>query len=238
MGRSIAFSDVRESIRVRYDLPAFSSTTFVTTTAVNALINASLQAYYGLLLECYGDNYFATSETLTTVASIPLTSLPVRFMKLIALHWQRDSATFEKMKPATVDDIQIADRGAVSWAQYCPRYRLSGLSSLEWFPTPGAAYSVRCDFVRLPEDLVDDTDFFEAGNGWEEWVIADVCRKIAEREEKDDKADRYMGKRNEAEGRIRAQAPERDEGEAVQLRDTWGDDYRGVDFDRLEYYRS
>lgn len=222
MARTVTLSDIREEIRVRYDLDTFADDTFVTTAAVDSMINKSLQQYYGLLLGCYGDNYFAASAELATSAGVALTSLPDRFAKLLKLHWQRDATTLSSISPASLDDIKLAGLGAVSWSSYRPKFRLSGVAAIEWFPTPNAAYTVRCDYVALPDDLSAEDDTFAAGPGWEEWVVLDVCRKIARREEKAVEAAAFMAERNECEARIRAQAPERDEGEAQQMRDVIG----------------
>lgn len=225
MSRSITLSEIREEIRVRYDLPSFSTTTFITTTAVNSLINQSLQAYYAILLECFGDNYFAESTTITTDDDTALSSLPSRFTKLLSLHWLRGTNDVVKILPANATEIGLYSLGSVAWTNYSPRYRLSG-NAIEWFPTPNAAYSVRCDYMALPSNLSADTDFFDGGNGWEEWVVLDVCRKIAGKEEKDPST--WIAERNDVEARIRKQAPDRDEGEPLVLRDAsrrWESDY-------------
>lgn len=217
MSRLVTFSDLREEVRLRYDLPsAFSSSTFVTTTAVNSWINKSLQAYYALLLECFGDNYFATNTTLTTTPSTSTTALPSRFTKLLSMRWLRGTNDSVKLLPASSDEIGLYALGAVSWSDYSPRFRLTS-SAVEWFPTPSAAYSVRCDYMALPADLSADGDTFDAGNGWEEWVILDVCRKIAAKEETNPAS--WLAERDDFERRIRMQAPDRDEGESLSLRD-------------------
>lgn len=217
MSRSVTLAGIREEIRVRYDLPsAFSTTSFVTTTAVNSFINQSLQAYYAILLECFGDNYFAASSTITTSAGVALSSLPSRFTKLLSLNWLRGTNDVVKILPANANEIGLYSLGSVSWTSYAPRYRLSG-SALEWFPTPNAAYSVRCDYMSLPDDLSADADFFDGGNGWEEWVVLDACRKIAGKEETDPGT--WLAERSDVEQRIRKQAPDRDEGEPLVLRD-------------------
>jgi hypothetical protein len=219
MPRTITFADLREEVRLRYDLPSFTATTFVSTTAVNSFINKSLQAYYALLMECYGEDYFATSSTITTLANTSLSTLPTRFSKLIALHWVRDSDDIVPIRRATVDDMVLASYDPKSWTEYGPRYRLSGISSVQWLPIPNAAYSVLCSYVALPADLSADADTFEAGQGWEDWVILDVCRKLAAREEKDPSV--WLAERADAEQRIRSQAPERSETEPLTLRDAY-----------------
>lgn len=219
MARNVTLSNVREAIRTRYELPTFSSSTWVTTTQINALINASLQALYGMLIEAYGDNYFTESTTLTTTADVNTTSLPSGSYKLVALWWVRGTDDVVRIRRADVDDMRLAYYSSKDWNAYGPKFRLLGASSIQWLPTPSAAYDVRCVHVKLPSDLSADGDTFEAGAGWEEWVVNDVCAMLAAREEKDPSL--YLQKRADAETRIRQQAPERDEGSPLQIRDTW-----------------
>jgi hypothetical protein len=210
---------MREAIRVRYDLPTFSTTTWLTTSAVNAMINSSVQALSAILMESYGDNYYTTSASLTTTANTGTTSLPTRCYKVLQFWWVRGTDDIVKVERGNADDLRYANYAARSWDQMRPRYRLQGTSTVQWLPIPSQAYTVACDYVQLPAELSADGDTFEAGPSWEEFVVADVCRKIAAREEKD--ISQWMAERGDAEARIRSQAPERDEGEALAVRDTW-----------------
>lgn len=220
MGRTITLAEVREAVRVRYDLPAFSTSSFVTTAMVHAFINGSLQTYYGLLNACFGDDYFAATVNLTTTAGVATTALPPRFVKLKTLMWERVAGDVVLLRRAQIDDISVALGAEQGWTSYEPRYRLFGTSTVRWFPKPDAVYTVACDYIQLPADLTADADTFEAGPGHEEYVILDVCKKIAQREEKS--LEEWAGLRSEIEARIRSQAPERDETDGLVLRDAWG----------------
>lgn len=217
MGRSVTLALLREAVRTRYDLPTFSSSTYVTTTHVNAMLNASLQAYTAMLCEAYGDNYFTTSAAAVTVASTGTTSLPTRFYKLSKLWWLRGTDDVVPIRRATVDELGLANYAARSWNTYGPRYQLQGASLVRWLPTPNAVYNLVFDYVQLPADLAAEGDTFEGGPGWDEWVVNDVCAKIAMREERDPTA--YAAARADWEARIRAQAGERDEAQAFTVRD-------------------
>ena len=219
MARTVTFSTLREAVRTRYDLPTFSTNSWLKTADVNAMIVTSAQALAGMLIEAYGDNYFTTSATITTTPSTGTTALPTRCYKVLQFWWVRGSDDVVKIQRGSVDDLKLASFSARSWDEYGPRYRLQGTGNVQWLPTPSNAYTVACDYVQLPADLSADGDTFEAGPGWEEWLIADVCRKISAREEKDISS--WMAERGDAEARIRSQAPERDEGEALSVRDTW-----------------
>lgn len=228
MGRSVSFSTLREAVRTRYDLPTFGSSTYVTTAHVNAMINASMQAYSAMLCEAYGDNYFTTSASATTSAGVGTNSLPTRFYKLTRLWWLRGTDDVVPILRANVNELGMANYSARSWTECGPRYRLQGTSLVQWLPKPNAVYDVVFDYVQLPADLSADGDTFEGGPGWDEWVVNDVCAKIAQREEKDPAG--YLAVRADWEARIRAQATERDEAEALTVRDE--DEPRESDYER------
>lgn len=219
MARTVTFAALRELVRGAYDLPDLSSLTWLNTTYANSLINASLQSYYGLLIELYGENYFAASSTITTTINTELSSLPSRCIKVTKLWWERGADDIVPILRGTLDDMVLASYDPKSWTEYGPKFRLSGTASIQWLPTPSAAYTVRCDHVALPADLSADGDTFEANSGHEFFVVNDVCAKLAIREEKDPSV--WWAERERFAEMIRQQAGERDEGEPLTLRDAY-----------------
>lgn len=217
MSRTVTFSVLREQVRTRYDLPAYSTTTWVTTAAVNSLINESLQGLAALLISCYGDDYYAAVSNITATANTSTTTLPTRCIKVLKLWWVRGTDDVMPITRGNADDTLLANYSAKSWTEYAPRYRLLGTSSVRWLPTPNANYTVACEHVALPADLSADDDTVECGPGWEQWAINDVCAKIAIKEEKDPSP--YFAARADWEMRLKAQAPDRAESDALQLRD-------------------
>jgi len=218
VGKLVTFSALRESVRQRYDLPTtFSTSTFITLAHVNELINASLSAFYGMLGEAYGDSYFAARATLSVAANAPTTALPATCVKLIRLWWVRGTDDVIQIRRGTADDLRLISYAPRPWTGCGPRYRLAG-QTVQWLPAPSVAATVACDFVAVPADLVTDSETFEAGPGWQEWVVNDVCVKIAHKEETSPAG--YQAERADWERRIRAQMPERDEAEALRLGDT------------------
>jgi hypothetical protein len=213
--RSVQFQSIREDVRVRYALPTFSSTTSVTTTMINRLINQSLQAFYAMLVECYGENYFLTNTTLTTTASQGYTSLPTDCIKLKKLMWLKSSTEVIDIDPSPAPELYRTSRPAEAWAT--PRFILAQ-QSIYWVPVPNAAYSVACWYVQQPADLSGDTDTFQAGPNWDEWVVADVCYRLAQSEKRPvEERVKWQQDRDAAEARIKTQAPERDETNAHQI---------------------
>lgn len=214
--RSVTLLDIKTAVLDRYDLPAYASTGFVSSAGILRTINASLQAFYALLLECYGDEYFDATGTLTTTNGVTISSLPSRFYKLRSLLWVRGTNDIVPVQRAANEDVYIGEYAAQSWSSYAPKYRIQG-QVIRWYPTPNAAYNVAISFAALPADLSADTDIFDGGAGHEEWIVSEVCRRIAVREDKDPSV--FLLERQTVEARIRSQARERDESEPMVLRD-------------------
>lgn len=215
--RVVTQTQLLEDIRTRYDLPVWSGTTRITLTQAQRLINLSLQSFYAMLCEAYGDDYFAASASFTTQAGVGISSLPADFYKMLSLAWRKDSTTSIPIRKANADYMKTTGLDAKAWDQYNPHYRLTN-QAIQWARAPLAVYTVDMWYVALPADLVVGTDSFNGGPGWDEWVVLDVCRRIAESEQKD--LSGWKGMRDDVEQRIRTQSPDRDESEALQVRDT------------------
>jgi hypothetical protein len=219
MARLVALSAVREAVRQRYDLPDFSTSTFVTLVAVNSAINESLQALYAILLDAWGDDYFTKLTSVSTTANQGYTAYPTNFLRLQGIAWQRGTDDYVPLERASVDDMPDMMLSARAWTTTRPKYRLT-LDGIRWTPAPNAVYTVWLHYVQLPAALSADGDTFDAGPSWDEWVVMDVCAKIAQREEKS--IAEWLAKRSDVEARIKSQAPGRDEWQPEQVRDIAG----------------
>lgn len=216
MARSVSLDDLREDIRQRCDLPAFSTDTAITTSAVTRMINVSLQAFYARLMEAWGEGYFTTSTTLTALATQPAVNLPSDFLKLVSLHWVRGTDDIVPVQLAQADDYRLASYDARTWT--CPKYRLRH-DSILLLPTPSDTYTLYIEYVQLPADLSAGSDTFDAGPGWDEWVVLDASRKIFERQQKD--AQHFLMGREDVERNVLTLSPHRTETENVVVRDAY-----------------
>lgn len=187
MGRSVRFDTLRELVRTEYDLPTFSTTTFVTTTMVNQWINDAVQKYYGLLIANRDEEFCTYEQTITATAnaaSYDLSGLTgARFIDVRALHWVRGTDDIVPLERGTLEHLTRRSESAVEWdedARYCI---VRGL--LYWLPIPSSSYTVRIWYAGTPTELSADGDTIEGGSNWEQFVVFDVCSRIASREEKD-----------------------------------------------------
>ena len=216
MASSVQVADLASDIAFRLNLPTFGAGEFITEPQALRLIQQALGRLSGLLTRAYGDGLFTLERTLTTVPDFDLLSLPAGFGTLVSVHWV----------PANGDPVALArsDLGDLGWdgkawtTAELPTYRIEGYT-LRLFPAPSAAYKL---VVRYTGGLTIDslTDDFIGEPEWADFVVADVCAKIRQREQKP--ADEFLTERTISEQRILDQAAQRDRGGVSQVRDTYG----------------
>lgn len=148
----------------------------VSDAQLTAWINGSMHAFTDLIA-MYDPSYFLSTEYISVTSGDRLYSLPDGFYKCVGV---------------SVVDAEAADGYTVlesfNWDErwedtYTPtktttRYRIRG-DYIEFSPTPNWTAAVRIDFLPTQDKLVNPTDTFTMYNGWEEWVILDVCMKVA-----------------------------------------------------------
>jgi hypothetical protein len=224
--RSVSLLTLRSRIATRYNLPTLGSNSWISTTELNTEINASLQRFYALLMDCSGDDYFASYTDITTSDGVDLTSMPAGFMRALNVTWLRDTDDPVQLEQASARDARKSGLIAQSWDSYTPTWAPHGLAAIRWFPTPNATYTVRVTYSKIPADLAADADTFDAGLGWEEWVVNDVCAAaLCPREERDPSV--YVTERDRMELRIRDQAPVRGDTSGGLLLDNCGPERMG-----------
>lgn len=218
MARTVTFSAVKESVRTRYGLPAaYSTTTYVTTAMVEAWVNESIRALYGLINAAWGDDYFTTQTALTTTAGLGTSPYPTRFLRLRSLAWHRGTDDIVLVSRAPVDEFDVSLWTPRAWTSDSPSYRLTQ-DGIRWFPIPSQVYNLTISYVQSPTALVAPADTFEAGEDWEEWIVCDVCAKIAASEQSPEE-NGWLARRGDTLNRILHSSPVRDEWEPEQVRD-------------------
>ncbi|MEQ9074098.1 MAG: hypothetical protein RLP09_09595 [Sandaracinaceae bacterium] len=106
-------------------------------------------------------------------------------------------------------------------------YRLQGRTfageaKVSFYPTPSGVHSFRVAYTPLATE-VDGTNALVALNGWDEYVISDVCAMIAEKEESD--AAGFLKRRDAALVRVLWAAANLDDEGIERIRETvnWGE---------------
>lgn len=202
----------------RYDLPSSTASTKPTTDELTDIVNNSIRRFTNKLLALFGDDYLTTISTVSTQAGVATVALPERCFRLQGIAWVRSASERPyRLKRATVDDL--LDGGASpsnpqAW-EAAPMYTLLG-QTVSFVPVPSAVYSLRVVYAQLLADLADDADEVELGPGWDEWILADVCRQISIVREEDPA--RHIQDTKLAEADILEAASQRDDNEPPRVR--------------------
>lgn len=184
---AVSLSTLREKIRERYDLPTFSTTSFVTTSLINEMTNEAVESLYMILMESRPDEYCTYEETISVSANATTfdtsTLTAASFVDMRRLYWLRSANDPVVVEAGTIDDFHQRSEAATSW-DLRPKYYLMR-DLLYWLPVPNAARSLRIVYVGLPTALAADGDTVKLQPGWDQWLVYDVCAKIALKEEGD-----------------------------------------------------
>jgi hypothetical protein len=216
MATSVLVSEVLEEARVRLDLPAFSTTTFVTSAAALNFVKFGARRLSAILRRAYGSEYFTTRTTLSTQANVDTVSLPSNFTDLRQLAWMRTSTESVPLEMASVDEWLASSEDVQPWNS-APKYRLIG-QTITLYPCPNAIYTLSL-YYDTGIFVTATSDTISAQPGWEEWLVLDFCIRVRQKEEKD--ASDFIVERESVEQEILAAAQARDRFQTHTVRDLW-----------------
>lgn len=216
MARTRTLLQLRTECRQRTEQ---EGSTFVSDAELTRYLNQSIAVLYGMLAQARGDAYYKDSYTTTTTPGNEKIALPADFFKLLQVRATVDGLV------RILDPIDLAatadhlNAGTSGWSGSTPVvYDLAG-SNLSLLPIPAAAYSVQVVYVPHATVLVADSDAFDGINGWEAWVVLDVCIAMLGKEESDTRD--LRASRDTIEANIQALAGSRDEGTAWRVSYRW-----------------
>lgn len=197
------------------------NTEFITDSEWATMLNGSLYELYDLLIQCYGNNYFATSLELTTDGTATIT-LPTDFYKSLGV----DAKVGGTDQWVSLSRYEFAERnrfqslGKVSvGAGRALRYQLFG-NTLRFDPTPESGQTIRLWYAPKLEQLVYDSDSFNFFSGWSEYVVVDCAIKALQKEESDVSV--FAMQKADMKRRIESAAENRDVGQSFRVSDTRG----------------
>lgn len=162
---------------------------FVTDDEFNSYINFSYYELYDILVQKYGDDYFATNTTYTTDGTTYQFNLPTDFYKFLGLDLQIGTVPNSYI---TIKSFMFAERnlyGGIPNVQsyYGPnnlRYRIFA-NTLFMTPIPAAGQNLRMWYVPRLRELVSDTDVVDGVSGWQEYLCLDGAIQALRKEESD-----------------------------------------------------
>ena len=172
---------------MRADMPTPSTTTFITISEWNGILNNEYAGLYGLLVQKFGADYYVKDPpySLTTDATNTHYALPSDFFKLLGVDLQVGTEW------VTVDPFNFAERNRYS-------------------SVPVSGQVIRVHYVPLFTALGADSDVANFLNGWDDYVVVGAALQAALKEESLETAALLQRERAEIEQRIEAEAENRD----------------------------
>ena len=209
---------VRQQIRQRTET---ENSGFVTDAELNTYINSSAKELYDLMISAYGNDYFCSIDpfVITTVMNQTHYDLPADFYKLLGVDLVLGANRIIKLRPFQFNERDKFQSGGY-WSAVLgndgPRYKLSA-NKIQFTPYPGGSNTVHLWYIPLPADVAVDTDELNTLNGWEEYVILDVCIKVMTKMDLDPSA--YMAQLAKVTQRIEKMKEDRDAGMSFRVSD-------------------
>lgn len=216
MARTITLSAMRSAIRTEADVRS----TRWTDAKLNGMINRSIAELYDLIVTANHDHYLS-SDTISVVSGTESYTLSTEisdFYKAHGVDVLESGGDSTKMSDwVRLEPFIWEDRGYYedNTDREAARYRFMG-DKLYLVPCPNWSGTVKVWYVAAPAELSADGDTFDGISGWEQYVIVDVCIKIAAADETDAKI--FMAEKQKLIERIHGMAQERDRSNPDRVR--------------------
>lgn len=225
--KTITLSNLRNTIRRRCDR---ENSNFVTDSELNDYINASYSELYDLLVGVYQD-FYTTSTTAVVSSGNSSFSVPNDFYKLRAIDRQLSGDEYISLEKFNFSERNNKYSNTTNFnSNYNIKYRLVG-NSIELLPNAEAPGTYRIWYIPVYTTLSSDGDVLDGVNGWEEYIINDVCIKMLDKEESDSSP--FQRGKSQQLARIQEMAAMRD----ISAPDTITDIYDHVNDDWYFYRR-
>lgn len=210
MPATVSLSTLRSKVRQRLEL---EDSGYLQNGELTTYINASIATLYNAVVAAYGGDYFAKSQSISTVAGTEQYAVAADFMALIGVKLNYSGSQYP-LRQATFDELGQA---STVWTDIsAPKYRLRG-AYIVFTPIPNSVQSITVWYVPTPSVLSADGDTFDFVAGWDEFVVADVCAKVQVKQDSDPAA--FLQSKAEYLAFIFANAPKRDAGEPAGVID-------------------
>lgn len=177
----VSVSELRTRVQTDCNLPAFTSTTAITETAVLDFIRRGAQKLAGLVQSNgAGEQYLTLNTTLTTVPDVPVVSLPTNTLDVVRLAlFDNDYET--QLEVAPLDGWSPEQ---IFWGtEDYPRYRVMG-NTITLFPTPTRARDLRL-YYTVGFTVTDTSDVLALRPNWDEYIVAWACIFVKNRVKED-----------------------------------------------------
>lgn len=218
MSRTARLDDLRNQVRQRADIE--NHTARFPNSELTSYLNQSWAELYELIISA-GDEYYLSSNTITTSAGVDTYSLPADFYKLAGVDIDVGGP-----QPIPIRKFVFRERNRYlyndGWSYGRPvSYRLWG-SNIRFTPRPSANYSVIVWYYPTQTDMSSDSDTIDGVQGWEEFVVLDAAVKCLAKDSRD--ASALVAQRETVRQRVLGNMQTRDTSEPDRATDVYATD--------------
>lgn len=193
------------------------------------MIQCSIQDFYDLLVDAWGEDYFFEEYTYTSVANQKDYNLPTNFYKFVGVDYvDAGGRIFPLKKFLFREREKYTNYSSANNQGYNLRYRILG-NKIRFMPTPTSVFTIKLSFIPTPVVPEDDADTYDFIQGWEDYVIWDVVTKCLMKEESDPSA--ALRERESAKEKVMRMRENRDANEADRILNIWDNPYRNRNID-------
>lgn len=207
---------------------------FVTLQEEKDIVNEECQALYDILVECRGQEYYATPDVFTLPANWAVEwPLPSDYYRTTVMSADKGDGRVQALRRwEEMEYPRLMNLQTSGIAYPFPMYRVVK-NGILFLPKPSATLTITHRYIPAFQLLVSDGATFDGINGWEQWVEYSSAIRFLDKEGSD--TTKLSFEREKIENRIRSLAHERDEGRPHRIvdtrRDHAGDDFWFNDWD-------
>lgn len=193
------------------------NSSFVSDAEWNDYINYSISELRDIIISKVGDDYFATSQSISLTNSTDVYALPADFYKILWAEMLADDGYYYKMKRFEISEMN-QNANVIAFAIPDVRYRLRGDNI--WFNPLSAigGRTVKIWYVPLLTELSADGDTLVGFNGWDEYIVLRAAIIALEKEEQDTSS--LSMRLEQLRLRIEAMAENRDQAQPMRIQDS------------------
>jgi len=228
MASNITLGTLKTKCREQANME-FSS--FVSDSELVSYINDSLKSLYDMLIQS-GEFYYVQSYDFQTVVNQDEYALPSTLYKVLGVDYRLGTGEARSMQRANWQDRNRYNNfpffNTTQYAFY--KYMLNG-NNIRLMPTPSTGETIRLWYAPVLTDLVSDSDVIDVINGFDDYVIADVCIKMLAKEESDIQP--FLIMKQDAERRVQKMKRDRIQGDTATIADVSSGqviNYYGIEF--------
>jgi len=189
---------------------------FVSDSEWNTYINYSISELRDILISKVGNDYFASSSSISLLPNQDTYALPSDFYKLLWSEVLGNDGYYYKMKRFEVTEKNYG-RSPLNYFITDLKYRLRNDSIVFNNQNYSTAATVRVWYTPVLTNLSADADVLNGFNGWDEFVILKSARKALVKEETGTgELDQELAVMY---GRLEAMGDNRDQGEPMRIYD-------------------